>query len=82
MAGYVIYERAANPNGAAVVIKIEHCRKRRRSTERGMVDFCGCADPLVVGLLLPFTTGVDIRGSMSSPKVSEIASPELRLIRI
>ena len=77
-----MYERAANPNGAAVVMKMEHWRKRRRSAGCGIVDFGRCAVPFVAGLLFPFAAGVDIRISMSSPKVRENGSPELRRMRM
>jgi hypothetical protein len=70
MAGYVMYDNAANPKGAAVVMDMEHCKKRRRSVERGIVGFDGCI-PLAVSVVFPFCFGKDERASVSSPKICE-----------
>lgn len=63
-----MYERAANPKGAAVVMNIEHCRNRSRSCERG-----GEAGPLPLAaafcLLFAFRTGE--RDLVSRPIISE-----------
>ena len=80
MAGYVIYDRAANPNGAAVVMNTEHCKNRRSRAERGIFE--AFAVPLVAGLLFPFAVCVNVRGSVSSPRVCKNASPDFRRIRI
>jgi hypothetical protein len=69
-----MYERAANPNGAAVVMNMEHCKKRRRRVERGTFIFGGWAVPFAADLLL-LAVGADIRGSVSSPKIRENAWP-------
>ena len=75
-----MYDRAANPKGAAVVMNMEHCKKRRRSVD-GIVGF-ECEAPLAADLAIPFCVDVDGRSSVSSPKICEKVWPALCRIRI